>query len=164
MGTIMSGWSTTRTHAQRRGLRLAHAISLWGIALFVGSASAQSGPPPATIEAPNAGDAARNIDDAQAKWTESLGEPSLYVEHARADVGRRHYKSAARNLRKAADMLSGKSKYAYGLDRRRLDQDVAALRLTARDVVAGAIKSPAQLDSILDTTHADLLKRGTAPR
>jgi hypothetical protein len=61
-------------------------------------------------------------------------------------------------------MLSGKSKYAYGLDRRRLDQDVAALRLTARDVVAGAIKSPAQLDSILDTTHADLLKRGTAPR
>jgi hypothetical protein len=42
--------------------------------------------------------------------------------------GSRHYKSAARNLRKAAAILAEKSKHAYGLDRSRLGEDVGALR------------------------------------
>jgi hypothetical protein len=40
------------------------------------------------------------------------------------------------------------------LDRKRLLEDIEALRLTARDVDAGAIKSPAQLESVLESTHA----------
>jgi len=53
---------------------------------------------------------------------------------------------------------------AYGLDRRRIGADVAALRLTARDVAAGAISTPELLDSVLGTTHADLRPPGRAPR
>ncbi len=102
--------------------------------------------------------------DPHAGWTEGLGEPTVYVEHARADVGQGHYKSAARNLRKAAAILAGRSHSAYGLDRERIGDDVAALRLTARDVAAGAISSAAQLDAVLNTTHADLRRREAAPR
>jgi hypothetical protein len=150
---------------QRRELRLAYAVGFCSVATqFVGFALAQSGPAPAAIEAPYAADAAQNIDDPHARWTESLGDPTVYIEHARMDVGRRHFKSAARNLRRAAAMLSDRAKNVYGLDRRHLGDDVAALRLTARDVAAGAIASPAQLDSVLDTTHAYVDKRGTAPR
>jgi predicted metal-dependent hydrolase len=125
--------------------------------------SAQIGSQPTATEVPKASDAAENTNVAHAKWTESLGEPSMYVNYARVDVGQRHYKSATRNLRKAAAILAEQLKYAYGLDRRRLAQNVSALRLTARDVSAGAITSPAQLDSILDTTHAYLRERETAP-
>jgi hypothetical protein len=86
----------------------------------------------------------------------------MYVHYARADVDQRHYKSAARNLRKAAAILAEQMNHAYGLDRRRLAQDVAALRLTARDVGAGAIASPAQLDGVLETTHAYVHEREPA--
>jgi hypothetical protein len=53
--------------------------------------------------------------------------------------------------------------YAYGLDRRRLGHDVAAFPLPARDLAAGAIKSPAQLNGMLDT-RGNLRERANAPR
>ena len=90
----------------------------------------------------------------QAAWTESLGEPTIYLNYARANVVRQHFKSAARNIRRAAADLSQRSHGAYGLDRKRLLEDIEALRLTARDVDAGAVKSPAQLESVLESTHA----------
>jgi hypothetical protein len=164
MGSVLTGRSLPRRQAERCELQLACAIVLCGITLFGGFASAQSGPPPAAVEAPNAGNPARNSNDAHASWTESLGEPTVYVEHARADVGSGRYQSAARNLRKAAAILAKKSKSAYSLDRSRLGEDVGALRLTARDVAAGAITSPAQLDTVLDATHADLREHANATR
>lgn len=159
----MNGRSTTSRDMRRRYLRFAYAGGVISFALtIVGLASAQSNTPPAGV-APNPTLTARNTDF-QAGWTESLGEPTIYVEHARADVGRGHYKSAARNLRKAAAILAERMPQAYGLDRRRIGADVAALRLTARDVAAGAISTPALLDSVLNTTHADLRPPGRAPR
>lgn len=85
------------------------------------------------------------------------------MEHARAEVGQRRFKSAARNLRTAATILAVTSKNAYGLDRQRLRQDIKALRLTAQDVAAGAITTPAQFDSVLQTTHAYLAEGRTGP-
>ena len=130
------------------------ALSLGLLGLYVGAASAQSGPPPITA-APGATESAVTGVDPHARWTQSLGEPSIYVNYARADVARGHYKSAARNLRRAAADLKQRSEQVYGRDRKRLVQDVRALRLTATDVAAGAVTSQAQLDSVLDTTHAD---------
>ena len=164
MGTIMNRWSTGCTDSRLRALRCAYAIGICSFALMVGTSSAQIGSQALETEAPNSADTAGNTDDAHAKWTESMGEPTMYVKYARADVDQRHYKSAARNVRKAAAILSEKLHDAHGLDRRRLVQDIAALRLTARDVGAGAITSPAQLDSVLDVTHAHLRERGTAPQ
>ncbi len=103
-------------------------------------------------------------DDVHAKWTDSLGEPSVYVNYARVEVDQKSYQSAARKLRKAAAILAQRLSDTYGLDRRQLVDDVAALRLTARDVEAGAITSSAQLDGVLDTTLAYLAKRGSASR
>lgn len=94
--------------------------------------------------------------DVHARWTESLGEPSIYVQRARREVGEKRYQSAARNLRTAALLLARRSERVYGLDRKRLDRDVEALRLTARDVAAAAVTSAAQLDGVLDETHSDL--------
>ncbi len=155
---------------QRRKSLVARATGVCGMALIVSLASAQGDPAPAPSVAPNAGNAAKagsaaqNTDAAQVTWTESLGQPSVYVDRARADVGLRHYKSAARNLRTAANILATRSKNTYALDRQRLSQDVKALRLTVKDVAAGAITSPALLDSALQTTHAYLAVDGTAPR
>ena len=64
----------------------------------------------------------------------------------------------------SAAILADKLQHAYGLDRRRISEDVAALRLTARDVAAGAVSTSAVLDSVPDTTHADLLEHAFAPR
>lgn len=151
-------------HSRRHKTRLAYAIVICSLVsgLGVGPALAQIGSPPAATEAPNTSDARQNAGDGHARWTESLGEPSIYVEYARREVDQKRFKSAARNLRKAATILADKMKYAYGLDRTRLSQDVAALRLTARDVGAGAITTPAQLDSVLTITHSYLRERGTA--
>ena len=161
---MMNAWSRIGRYAQRPESLVTCAMGVCTMSLLVTLASAQGNPAPAAFEAPNAVGAAQDTSAAQGQWTESLGQPSVYVEYARADVGRRHYKSAARNLRKAASILSAKSKEAYGLDRRRLSEDIKALRLTARDVAAGAITSPALFDSALRTTHAYLSESGTAPR
>jgi len=141
------------------------ATGACGVALCaaMGAAVAQEVPAPPPFEAPSAGNSA-NTQDPKVGWTESLGQPSVYVDHARADVGHGHYKSAARNLREAAKILAARSTDAYGLDRQRLKQDIKALRLTARDVAAGAITSPAQFDSVLNTTHEYLAEGRTAPR
>jgi hypothetical protein len=163
MTTIVNGWSRARRHSRQREIRLACVLGLFSIALAVDTAPAQIGSQPTPTDTPNARDAAGETDDAHARWTESLGEPSIYVHYARTDVDQRHYRSAARNLRKAAAVLAEQMENAYGLDRRRLAQDVAALRLTARDVGAGAITSSALLDSVLDTTHTHLRERGSAP-
>jgi hypothetical protein len=66
---------------------------------------------------------------------------------------------AARNLRHAAAMVSKQESYAIGRERARLHIAVEALRLTAKDVEAGAVDSSAQLDAILHDTHRDLLAR-----
>jgi hypothetical protein len=98
------------------------------------------------------------------RWTEALGVPTIYVEHARVYVARGRYRSAARTLRKAARILSARAQRGYGLDRARLAADVEALRLTARDVAAGAVTSPAQLDSVLDNVHRAVIEHRTASR
>ena len=102
---------------------------------------------------------AASANDVQARWTESLGVPSIYVERARRDVGEGHYGAAARYLHRAAALLDRRAERVYGLDRRRLDRDADALRLTARDVAAGAVTSRAQLDSVLDDTRRGLRER-----
>jgi hypothetical protein len=48
----------------------------------------------------------------QGVWTESLGEPTIYLDYARANVARQHFKSAARNIRRAAAELSQRSQGA----------------------------------------------------
>jgi len=86
-------------------------------------------------------------------WTESLGLPTVYVDHARAKVAHGRYLSAARDLRRAAAMLATRSQRVFGLDRLRLVADCRALRLTARDVAAGAVTNAAQFHGVLDATH-----------
>jgi hypothetical protein len=88
----------------------------------------------------------------------------MYVEHARVHVNEHHYHSASRDLREAARVLSMRAERVYGLDRQRLSTDAQALRLTARDVDAGAITSAAQLDSVLDTTHSAVSEHPRASR
>lgn len=141
---------------------------LWAITfcrasmLFASPAHAQSLPSPAATTTPSTANEAGNSVGAHPRWTESLGVPTLYIEHARTNVAHRHYRLASRNLRKAAAMLSARAERAYGLDRRHLAADVEALRLTAQDVAAGAISTPAQLDGVLDSTHTAVSKHGAA--
>jgi long-subunit acyl-CoA synthetase (AMP-forming) len=59
-------------------------------------------------------------------------------------------------------MLAARSVDTYGLDHRYLILDVAALRLTARDVAAGAVSNEAELDSVLNTTHSALREQRAA--
>jgi hypothetical protein len=97
-------------------------------------------------------------------WTVALGQPSVYVNYARRNLGESRYKAAARNLRKAATLLAVRSVNTYGLERKHLLLDAAALRLTAKDVAAGAVANQAQLDSVLNTTHAALREQRAARR
>ena len=129
-----------------RRLAAACAIGLSGLVLLVGPLAAEE----------------QNATDGHPRWTESLGQPSVYVNYARVEVGKSRYKAAAWNLRKAATMLANRSTNTYGLDRRHLRLDVAALRLTARDVAAGAVANPAQLDSVLNTTRSELSEHRSA--
>ncbi len=133
--------------SRRIGIFSLAAVCILALSVAV-AARAQSDAPPA---------------DVQARWTESLGKPSVYVQHARAEVDQGHYKSAARHLRKAAALLEQQSQDVYGSDRRRIQQDEKALRLTARDVASGAVTSAAQLNSVLDSVHFDLQKRAVEP-
>ena len=115
-----------------------------------------------TMAAPSAGAAASSpsANDAPApRWAESLGVPSIYVRRARVEVAAGHDKLAARSLRRAAAILTHRSDHVYGLDRRQLARDAAALRLTARDVAAGAVTNPWELNSVLRDTHRDLGER-----
>jgi hypothetical protein len=137
-------------------LTAACAIGLGALALLVGPVSAQSVQPPTSAVAPALRADERKGSDGHPMWTESLGQPSVYVQYARVEVGESRYQSAARNLRKAAGILAKRSTRTYGLDRRRLRLAVAALRLTARDVSAGAVSTSIQLDSVLNTTHSAL--------
>jgi hypothetical protein len=132
-------------------MRLAQPV--YAQSLLTAATTAQSTEDPAGLES-----------GTHPQWTESLGVPTIYVEQARVYVAQGLYQSAARNLRKAARILSARSQRVYGLDRTRLTADVEALRLTARDVAAGAVTSPAQLDSVLDNVHTAVIEHRTASR
>jgi hypothetical protein len=131
------------------GLSLAGAlgICIGGTLPFATSAAAEAQAAPIAIS------------DKPAAWAEELTAPRAYISNARRAVDRHHYMVAARNLRHAATMVSKQESYAIGRERARLHIAVAALRLTAKDVEAGAVDSSAQLDAILHDTHRDLLAR-----
>jgi hypothetical protein len=139
----------------------AYAIFICSFALTAGYAVAQSGTT-LTGSLPTNGNLPTVDAGSGPEWTHSLGLPSIYIERARKEVGEKHFKSAALSLRKASVMLQQRSSRVSGLDRKRLAADATSLRLTARDVAAGAITTRAQLDSVLETTHTDLSAHPTA--
>jgi hypothetical protein len=139
-------------------------IGLASLVLWVGPLSAQGGQASTDFATPNIPIDERNGVDGHPIWTVALGQPSVYVNYARRNLGESRYKAAARNLRKAATLLAVRSVNTYGLERKHLLLDAAALRLTAKDVAAGAVANQAQLDSVLNTTHAALREQRAARR
>jgi hypothetical protein len=105
-----------------------------------------------------------SVSDAGADWADVLTAPRHYLRTARRAVDHRHYRIAARNLRAAATMVAHHEGYAVGRERRRLRVAAQALRLTAKDVAAGAVTSSMQLDGVLNDTHRDLVARGGLDR
>jgi len=108
--------------------------------------------------------AAMEGSDEASDWADALTAPRTYLRDARRAVADGHYAVAARKLRQAAAMVSHHEVFAVGRERRRLQIAVKALRLTAKDVAAGAVTSAAQLDGVLRDTHRDLAARsGLSP-
>jgi len=147
--------------ARRKHIIWTCALSVCGIAACVVT-TARGQELIRTMAAPSAGVAvsspsANNVP--APRWAESLGVPSIYVRRARIEVAAGHNKLAASSLRRAAAILTQRSEHVYGLDRRQLSRDAAALRLTARDVAAGAVTNPWELNSVLRDTHHDLGER-----
>ncbi|MEO7208910.1 MAG: hypothetical protein ABI145_19615 [Steroidobacteraceae bacterium] len=84
--------------------------------------------------------------------------PGIYINQARIKVGQTRYKSAALQLKKGAKILTQRAESVYGMDKIRLTQDAATLRLMAKDVGAGAVTTVAQFDSVLDAIHNHVRK------
>lgn len=94
-----------------------------------------------------------------AAWADEVTAPRNYIGAARHAVEHHHNVAAARHLRNAARMVAQHEGYATGRERARLGLAAEALRLTAKDVEAGAVSSAGQLDAVLNDTHDDLLAR-----
>jgi hypothetical protein len=86
-------------------------------------------------------------------WRDSFGVPGIYINQARIKVGQNLYRSAARDLQKGARILTQRAESVYGMDKIRLMEDAATLRLMAKDVEAGAVTTVAQFNSVLDDIH-----------
>jgi hypothetical protein len=98
------------------------------------------------------------INDANGGWRDSFGVPGIYITQARIKVVQNRYRSAARDLQKGARILTQRAGSVYGMDKIRLMEDAATLRLMAKNIEAGAVTTVAQFNSVLDDIHAHVRK------
>lgn len=78
------------------------------------------------------------------------------LSDAHAAIGKRQYKAAAADLRKAAALVSAEANRTSADHRTKLDRDAAALQVLASKVEAGQVKDVKTFDRQLVRTRADL--------
>ena len=92
----------------------------------------------------------------QDTWIYVIDEPGVYLDRARDEIGKKQYKLAATNLRKAAAMVNAEADRAGDDAKTHLKRDAAALQVVAGDVVAGKVTNAKLLDEQLSQARADL--------
>jgi hypothetical protein len=93
---------------------------------------------------------------AEDTWIYMIDEPGIYLDRARADVGRKRPQRAAADVRKAAAVLDHEASRVDDDDWARLERDARTLLTIAGLIDAGALTDVAQYDRALSLVRADL--------
>lgn len=92
----------------------------------------------------------------QDTWTYLVEEPGVYLDRAHREIGKKQFRTAASNLRKAGAMIDREADRASNDDKTKLKRDAAALQVAANEVEAGKITNVRLFNEQLTKVRADL--------